>query len=138
MSHAPSLRKMLWVILAGWAGSSGCIHNHYYGAIPGCPPGTQVVTTQVGPVCEIPGEPGTLVASGGLNSNVVVQTPAPGPAVVSTQPRVIFSQPAYQPTFGDSLSSSVRRFEKWRRPDPETGLASIRAEGGLDDGAIKR
>jgi len=132
VSHAPSLRRVLWVVLLGWAGASGCIHNHYYGAVPGCPPGTQTVTTQVGPVCEIPGEPGTVVSSAGPNSSVVVTAPSP-------QPRVVISQPAaYQPTFADSIGQSVRRFEKWRRPEPEPGAATLRSEGGLDDGTIKK
>ncbi len=133
MSHAPSPRKMLWIILIGWAGSSGCIHNHYYTAVPGCPPGTQTVTTQVGQVCEIPGEPATVVTAGGPISAPVVA------AAPTTQPRVIISQPAaYQPTFSDTIGQGVRRFEKWRRPDPEQGVATIRTEGALDDGTIKR
>lgn len=144
MSHAPSLRRTLWALLLGWAGASGCIHNHYYGALPGgCPPGTQVVTTQVGPVCEVPAEPGSMVTSGSLsseNSSVVVQAPRSGATVISTPAsgsRVVINPPASQPSFGESMNQSVRRFEKWRHPDPES-VATLRSEGSLDDGTIKK
>ena len=37
MRHARRWRAGLGVLLAGWAGLSGCTHNHYYGAaLPVC------------------------------------------------------------------------------------------------------
>ncbi len=142
MSHAPSLRRTLWALLLGWAGASGCIHNHYYGALPGgCPPGTQVVTTQVGPVCEVPAEPGSMVDFGrARNSSVVVQAPRSG-ATGHLDPRQRFpgrDQPARLPALlRREHDQSVRRFEKWRHPDPES-VATLRSEGSLDDGTIKK
>ncbi len=132
MKLAPILRGARWLLVAAWAGLPGCIHNHYYGSLPGCPPGVPGVTTQIGSVCEVPGGQ-TIVSSGGMSSGVVVQPSREAAApIVSGMPnpqRIVISQPAYGPSFGQGLG----RFNRWRRPDPE-GVATIRTEGGLDDG----
>ena len=136
MNHPTKLRGALWIILAGWAGSSGCIHNHYYGTSPAFVPGGLPVSTQVGQVCDVPN--GQVVVSGtpansGSSSNVVVQAPRQGTTVVSNgQPRVVISQPAYGPYTGTSVSRL-----RWHRPDPET-LATTRVEGGLDNGTVRQ
>jgi hypothetical protein len=134
---APNLRGTLWIILAGWVGSSGCTHNYYYGAVPACGPTGLPVSGQVGQICEVPS--GQVVVSGapssevGPGSGVVVQAPSQGSAVATnTQPRVLISQPAY----GPSISQSINRL-KWRRPDPES-LATTRVEGALDSGSVRQ
>lgn len=137
MSRAPNVRRTLWIIVLGWAGSSGCIHNHYYGSLPGCPPVVgQTVTTQVGSVCEVPSN-GQVIVSGGtagaISSNVTARSPAKSSSVVSSpSTRVVISQPA----FGTSGNPGSSRF-KWRKPDPET-LPNMKAEGALDDSTILR
>ena len=140
MSRAPNLRRVLWIIVVGWAGSSGCIHNHYYGGLPGtmpgCPPVVgQTVTTQVGSVCDVPS--GQVVvsggSSGGVSSNVTSQAPARRSTVVTgPSSRVVISQPA----FGPSTNPGSSRF-KWRKPDPEA-IPNMKAEGALDDSTILR
>ncbi len=136
MSRAPNLRLSLWIIVAGWAGSSGCIHNHYYGTVPGCPPVVgQTVTSQVGSVCDVPS--GQVIvsggAAGGVSSNVTSQPPPRRSTVVSApSTRVVISQPAY----GPSTNPGSSRF-KWRKPDPEA-LPNMKAEGALDDSTVIR
>ena len=136
MRHAPAHRAVPWLLLAALAGVPGCTHNHYYNGVPGCPPTGQSVVTQVGPVCDVPASQPAISSSGGISSNVVVQTNPTNPfASIPPNPqKVVISQPAYG---APSLSQSVSRL-KWRRPDPES-LATIRTEGGLsDDGTIQR
>jgi hypothetical protein len=133
----PNLRGALWVALAGWAGSSGCTHNYYYGNVPGCGPMGMPVSGQVGQVCEVPsgqvvvsGPPSSLASPG---SSAVVQAPQQGSSVATnSQPRVLISQPAYAPSIGQSASRL-----KWRRPDPES-LATTRVEGALDGSSIRQ
>ena len=137
MKLAPSLRGTLWVVLAGWVGSSGCTHNYYYGSVPACGPTGLPVSTQVGQVCEIPSNQvivsGTPSSDTGSGSSVVAQAPRQGSTVVSNpQPRVVISQPAY----GNSIGQSINRL-KWRRPDPES-LATTRVEGALDGGTVRQ
>jgi hypothetical protein len=134
---APNLRGTLWVVLAGWVGSSGCTHNYYYGGVPACGPTGLPVSSQVGQICEVPS--GQVVVSGtpsadtGSGSSVVVQAPRQGSTfVTNSQPRVVISQPAYGPSIGQSTSRL-----KWRRPDPES-LATTRVEGALDGGSIRQ
>ena len=123
MKYAPSLRGALRVALLCFAtGSTGCIHNHYYTGMPGCPPGSMPIATQAGTsVCDIPS--GNVVVSsnvttgGTISSNVVVPAPPStvgGSAVPQPQPRVVISQPTYRTPNGPGLSRL-----KWRRPDPE-------------------
>ena len=135
MSRAPNLRGVLWVVVLGWAGASGCIHNHYYGTVPGCPPGTQPVTTQIGSVCDVPS--GSTVISGGvtrsISSNVTTPPATQSSGVsMSGQPRVVISQPAYGPP---SIGQSSNRLGKWLKPDPEN-LPTMKAEGGLEDPTV--
>ena len=136
MSRMPRLRGALWIIIVGWAGNSGCIHNHYYGTnVPGCPPIGSTVTTQVGSVCDVPS--GQVVVSGPSSSAIsssVTAPPARSGSSVTTigQPRVVISQPAYGPP---SIGQSSGRF-KWRKPDPES-LPIMKAEGGLDEPTIR-
>lgn len=136
MRHAPNLRCALWIVLAGWAGSMGCIHNHYYGTVPGCGPTGLPTSTQFGQVCEVPS--GQVIVSGApspsAGSSSSVEVPKPrhdATAAINAQPRVVISQPAYGPSIGQSVSRL-----KWRRPDPES-LATTRVEGALE-GDIRR
>ncbi len=138
MKPAPSRRGAIWIVVAAIAAASGCTHNHYYGGVPGCPPGAQSVTTQYGQVCEVPAGQPLISSYGGLSSGVVVQSnPTPTSPLVSipaNPQKVVISQPAYGPSIGRSVSRL-----KWRRPDPDEGLATIRTEGGLgDDGTVQR
>ncbi len=129
----PALRALL---LLGSALASGCTHNYYYGAVPGCPPGTQPVTTQLGSICDVPSSSiVTNTPSTAISSNVTSTPSSASGAMVAnsgTPSRVVISQPAYAPTLGQSLGKL-----RWRRPDPET-LANTRVEGGYDDGTIQR
>jgi hypothetical protein len=126
MSRAPRLRGTLWIAVMGSALQSGCIHNHYYGttpAIPGCPPTTSTVTTQVGSICDIPS--GQVVVSNPSTNSAVTSSVTASSGGIS---RVVISQPALGPP---SIGQSSGRM-KWRKPDPET-LPPMKAEGGLDD-----
>jgi len=136
MKTTPTLRAASWMVVAAcWAGATGCTHNHYYGAVPACGPTGQAITTQVGPVCEVPNDSGTIASSGGPSSGFVVQTNPSNPlaGLVPNPQKVVISQPASGPAFARNSG----RFTKWRRPDPE-GLATIRTEGGLSDDTIQR
>ena len=125
MRHARRRRAGLGVLLAGIVSSSGCTHNHYYGAaMPACGPTVagQTVTdgADYGAVCEVPNQ----VVSGG---NVVAGRQA-GTVVIPAPkaPRVVVSEPR-----GNSRLA-------WRRSDPEEGLATTRVEGALDDPSVTR
>lgn len=136
MRNSPTLRGASRIILAAcWAGVPGCTHNYYYGAVPACSPGAQAISTQVGPVCEVPSGQGTIVSSGGTSPGVVVQTNPSNPlgSILPNPQKVVISQPSS----GPSLARGNGRLTKWRRPDPE-GLATIRTEGGLSDDTIQR
>ena len=120
MRRARFGRGTLGVILAGWVGSAGCTHNYYYGTVPtACAPGTTVVpgTVQYGSICDLPSRifgGGTVVtASPGVRSSVVASAPLNSHVVVS------------EPANRSGLS--------WRRSDPESGLATTRVEGALED-----
>jgi len=136
MRNIPKFRGAAWIVLFGfWAGASGCTHNCYYGGVPACSPAGQAVTTQIGPVCEVPSGPATIVSSVPTNPGFVVQTnPSNSLGSIGPNPqKVVISQPAY----GSPLVRNSGRFSKWHRPDPE-GIASIRTEGGLSDDPIQR
>jgi hypothetical protein len=121
MRRARFVRGTLGVLVAGWVGSAGCTHNYYYGGVPtACAPGTTTVvpgTVQYGSVCDLPSRlfgGGTVVAaSPGVRSSVVTSAP-PGS-------RVVVSEPAN------------RSGLTWRRADPESGLATTRVEGTIED-----
>ena len=137
MKLAPNLRGTLWIVLAGWVGSSGCTHNYYYGGVPACAPSGLPVSSQVGQICEVPS--GQVVVSGtpysdpGSGSGVVVQSPAQNSSTVgNTQPRVVISQPAYRPSIGQTVNGL-----RWRRPDPES-VATTRVEGALDGSTTRQ
>ncbi len=141
MSRTPHLRKILAIFILGWVcGSSGCIHNHYYGTgatMPGCPPVGQPIATQVGSVCDVPS--GNVVVSGG-SSRVISSNVDPRPAsssgavTMGSSDRVVISQPAYGPPSVGQVSSRIR--SPWKRPDPET-VPIIKAEGAYDDTTIR-
>lgn len=123
MRRARYMRGTLGVLLAGWVGSAGCTHNHYYGSgIPvACAPGTTSAlvpgSVQYGSMCEVPARSvagGTVVSSPGVKSSVVAVVPPP-----ST--RVVVSEPLNRPHL------------LWRRSDPESNLATTRSSGALDD-----
>jgi hypothetical protein len=135
VKHAPRLRNALWVVLAGWAGSSGCIHNHYYGTVPGCGPTDLPASTQIGQVCEVPSGPVIVSRTPPTTPSppIPVEPSRPGsPVEGSSPPRVVISQPAFGPSIGQSNSRL-----KWRRPDPES-LQATRVEGALEGGGLVR
>jgi hypothetical protein len=126
MSRAPGFRGALWIVVVGSTLQSGCIHNHYYGttpAIPGCPPTTSTVTTQVGSICDVPG--GMVVASNPSSNAPVSSSVTASSGGIS---RVVISQPALGPP---SIGQSSGRI-KWRKPDPEA-LPPMISSGGLDE-----
>ena len=134
MSRALGFRGALWIVVAGSTLQAGCISNHYYGtsAIPGCPPGSTAVTTQVGSICDIPS--GQVIVSNPA-SNAAVSSSGAGSsastaAIASSAApsRVVISQPALGPP---SIGQSSGRI-KWKKPDPEN-IPPMKAEGGLDD-----
>ncbi|WP_435016811.1 hypothetical protein TA3x_004389 [Tundrisphaera sp. TA3] len=130
MYRAHPHRKALWIILAGWAGISGCTHNYYY-TNPNCVSG-ETVTTQVGSVCDVPS--GQVIAGSSTPSTVVAQPPAR--RVASSPPgssRVVISQPGTSAQTG----RAGNRLAGWRRPDPDS-MAVTRVEGALDAGSVNR
>ena len=133
MTYAPPLRKAVWIVLAGWAGLSGCTHNYYY-TTPNCVPAGETVTTQVGSVCDVPS--GQIVAGSSTTEGTVIQSPARR-SIVSGAPagssRVVISQPGYSVQSGRTSN----RVAGWRRPDPDS-LAVTRVEGALDSGTVNR
>ena len=122
MKRAMRLQRAGWIGLAVLAIQSGCTHNYYYGATPGCPPYGQTVTTQVGQVCEVPG--GTIVTSNAAPATISQATVAGQPVAGSTPPRVVISEPAYSSTFSHPF--------RWKRPAQDS-LAVTRSEGALDE-----
>ena len=134
MPKAHPVRNALWIVLAGWAGMSGCTHNYYY-TTPGCAPTVgQTVSSQVGSVCEVP-EQGEIVAS---TPGTVVGS-APARRIVNAAPnasnsRVVISQPGYSSQTG---RAGGNRLAGWRRTDPESS-ATTRVEGTLDTPSVIR
>lgn len=129
MNAAHPIRKVLWIVLAGWAGMSGCTHNYYY-TTPGCAPGAEAVSTQVGSVCDVPG--GQVVAGSAVGGagGVVVQQ-APVRRTVNAAPngsRVVISQPNYSAPIG----RGGNRLSAWRRPSDPESVAVTRIDGTLD------
>lgn len=111
MRQARYFHGGILLLLACSLGAAGCTHNYYYGAVPNCAPGT----VQYGSVCDVPAtNGGATVAQNGTRSSAVGSTP-----------RVVMSEPA-----GPRLS--------WRRSDPETGVATTRVEGAIDDTTTTR
>ena len=120
------LRRICWVGLAIAAISSGCTHNYYYGTATGCPPIGQPVPTQLGQICEIPGE--TVVTSNTTSAPIGQPSANAHLSSVPQAQRVVISQPAYN-------ASSTNRF-RWHRPEPES-MATTRSEGSLQDPTYK-
>ena len=121
MRRARFPRAGLALLLTGLTASTGCTHNYYYGnAVPVCTPGAVVVpgAAPYGSVCEVPTQVGggTVVAQGPVRSTVIGPMP----------PRVVVSEPGTRPRFG------------WQRSDPESGLATTRVEGAIDEPTISR
>ena len=117
------------------AATTGCTHNYYYTGVPNCVPAGQAVSTQVGPVCEVPSAQGTVVTSGGTTSgDVIVAKPSSPLSAFGLNPqKVVISQPAS----GPAPNRGLGRLGNWHRPDPES-LASIRTEGGLSDETVQK
>jgi hypothetical protein len=119
MRFSQVLRPGGWVILAGWAvGSTGCIHNHYYGTMPAYTnPADGTVTSQFGAVCEVPppGSRGTIISQ------------TPGRTTVLAAPLVVNSQPMGARPFQRGAS----RFP-WRRQDDDAVMARTEVEGDLE------
>ena len=116
MGRARIKRVSLAVLMAGWVGSAGCTANYYYGAAPAyCGPSPSILPGAVrfgsGSVCEVPPTQvsgGTLVADG------------PTTNMNRRPPRVVESDP---------INSRL----PWRRSNPDTGVASTKVEGSIDD-----
>jgi hypothetical protein len=115
----------LCVALAAIAGGAGCTHHHYYGAAPMADAslgGARVMTAPVvaGTYCDVPGTAGTPV--------IVQANPGKASTVVNNRrpPTVITSQAA-----GGAGS------DNWRS-SRDSGGASTRISGTLDDGAVAR
>lgn len=110
----------------------GCTHNHYYGydACGTAPTTVLPGTVQYGSVCEVP-------------SKVIGGTPSvvSAPSIVSTPsisagtpigarakpPRVVVSEPLGR-----------GRGHAWRPSDPDSGLATTRVDGALDEPTLTR
>lgn len=106
---------------AAWVTSTGCTHNYYYGATPCGPTGAAPGTVEYGSVCDVP----TQVVGG---STVASGSPA-GPSSTLTgprPPRIVTSEPSG----GSRLA--------WRRADPESGPATTRVEGAVEDPTLTR
>ena len=119
MCKFPIQRALALVGLVAGVGSTGCTHNHYYGApVPVC--AEPAVLGGYGSVCDVP----TQVGGG----TVIAQVPA-RTTVVTTPPRstrVVSSAP---PIESHPMTSNTGR-PSWRRSDPE-GLATTRVDGDL-------
>lgn len=130
MTLSRPIRRAFWILLAVWAGASGCTHNYYY-TTPNCAPSGEVVTTQIGSACDVPS--GQVVA-GSTAPGVVVQSPARRSAFSSPagSSQVVISQPNYYAQGGRGANRLG-----WRRPDPDSP-AITRVEGALDSGTVSR
>src|SRR5262245_15992087 len=86
MRHARTRRWGSRLVLAACAaGSTGCIHNHYYGqAVPvACDPAPVTAgTTQLGAVCEVPSGSAVVAQSPGR----VTTIGAPSRVVINSEP----------------------------------------------------
>lgn len=131
MRRARFVSGTLGALLAGWVGSAGCTHNYYYGAMPAaCAPGTPTLvpgTASSASICDLPTQlfgGGTFVAaSPGIKSSVTTTAPPS-----SSSSEVVVSEPINRPR------------PAWRRPDPESNVATLRVEGALnsdDDSTVK-
>jgi hypothetical protein len=106
--------------VAGWGCQQPPCYYYY-----GCPPCTPAVpatsAAQYGAVSEVP----TQVVEGGtpLDDDSGRLSTAGGS---QAEPRVVVSEPVNRP----------RR--SWRRPDPESGIATTSVEGAIDDTTINR
>jgi hypothetical protein len=127
------VRPGIVLVAALLSASSGCIHNHYYGATPvaSCDPsssplGPSSTSVPFGQVCEIPSQ--VTGGSGSSGGTVVATSPVPpGPLLSGPRPpRVVLSEPNTGPRFA------------WRRADPDSGLATTRVEGNIDDPSVTR
>jgi hypothetical protein len=122
MRRARFVNGTLGALLAGWVGSAGCTHNYYYGAVPAaCAPGTTTLVPGTASICDLPTQlfgGGTVVASSpGIKSSVTTTAPPS-----SSSSDVVVSEPINRPRL-----SGV-----WRRPDPESSVATTRVEGALN------
>jgi len=123
MRRARFVSGTLGALLAGWVGSAGCTHNYYYGAMPAaCAPGTTTLVPGTAPsasICDLPTQlfgGGTFVAaSPGIKSSVTTTAPPS-----SSSSEVVVSEPINRPR------------PVWRRPDPESSVATTRVEGALN------
>src|SRR5690349_7934658 len=99
------------MLAVGLLGSTGCIHNHYYGQLPACAPATSTATA--GAVCEVP------QAGSGL---VIAQTPT-RTTVVGLPSRVVINS---EPMGTRPPTRGAGRFP-WQRTEPEA--VATRVEG---------
>jgi len=123
--QAQTLRVGALLVLAGWAGSTGCTHNYYYGnAVPICT--EPAVASNSGTVCGVPTQVagGTLVAQGPGRTTVITGAPGPSGVVVS------------EPLYNGPLVRGPGPFS-WRRSDPES-LATTKVDGALQDDSVSR
>jgi hypothetical protein len=129
MRRARILRWWTGVLLAGWIGSAGCTHNYYYGSVPvACAPGTTTgapaTVTAGSSICDLPSQlfgrsRGTIVAaSPGVQTNVTSTAP---PSSATSSSDVVVSEPASRPRLS------------WRRSDPESGVATTRVDGAINE-----
>ena len=101
--------------------STGCTHNHYYSNNPCGPTAPLAVmpgSIQNGTICDVPTEVYGGSAGSTVSTPSAVSTPM---AARARPPRVVISEPN-----GNS------RFT-WRRSDPESGLATTRVEGAIEE-----
>ena len=133
----PIRRSALAAILTAIAPATGCIHHHYYtalpaGSMPVCPDGVSgsvpaaVVSNSPGASCDVP-DGSTAVATSPGRTRAVVIPPPRGSTVVISEPVTV------------PPGSLARAPKGWRRPDPD-GMATIRVEGDQkgDDPVIRR
>jgi hypothetical protein len=124
MRHARIGSWGLWAILAVWAaGSMGCTRYCYvYGGPSPCGPTMAPVVTN-GSVCDVPAQTGAPVVAEGSSSATVVNS---APSASGKPPRVVVSEP------------SLRNRLRWKRSDPETGLATTKVDGAYDADSTQR
>ncbi len=135
MRQARFVSGALGALLVGWVGSAGCTHNYYYGALPSaCAPGTTTLVPGTAPsasICDLPTQlfgGGTFVpASPGITAGMKSSVTTTAPPTSSSS-EVVVSEPISRPRLS------------WRRPDPESNIASTHVEGALnsdDDSTVK-
>ena len=129
MSRKPRLRLAIAATLvAVVCPATGCTHNYYYSGAGPCAPmavgGTAVLaepSARYGAICDVPGEPSTVVTRT-TNGSGVVEVPL---SSSSARPKVVTSEP---------MGSNGRYSSRlgWRKSDPEN-IANLKVEGAYDE-----